>query len=270
MDIKEREIDDLFYKYGRIRDIDLKTPSRPPAYAFVSFDDERDAEDAIRARDGYTYDGYRLRVEFARGSRDVRRDERRRPAGRRTEHRVIVTGLPRSASWQDLKDHMRKAGDVIYADVDHNGEGVVEFSNREDMEAAVRKLDDTEFKNPFDKSYIRVKFANKESRDRKSRSRSGSPKGRSISRDRGGKDRKNDRRRSSSISNSRSRSRSRSRSPSPKRSSRKIDDEDDEDDDDRKPRKRTEDSDDDVVVTRESPRVDREEDGSDADLNNDD
>ena len=72
MDIKEREVDDLFYKYlflifvsieeyvsfqlfsyyryGRIRDIDLKTPSRPPAYAFITYDDVRDAEDAIRAR----------------------------------------------------------------------------------------------------------------------------------------------------------------------------------------------------------------------------
>ena len=26
---------------------------------------------------------------------------------------------------------MRKAGDVVYADVDHNGDGVVEFSNRD-------------------------------------------------------------------------------------------------------------------------------------------
>jgi arginine/serine-rich splicing factor 1/9 len=41
IDIKEREIDDLFYKYGRIREIDLKTPSRPPAFAFLTFDDVR-------------------------------------------------------------------------------------------------------------------------------------------------------------------------------------------------------------------------------------
>lgn len=34
-----------------------------------------------------------------------------------TEYRVIVTGLPPSASWQDLKDHMRKAGEPTYTDV---------------------------------------------------------------------------------------------------------------------------------------------------------
>lgn len=36
-------------------------PHSPPAYAFVAFDDYRDAEDAIRGRDGYRYDGERLR-----------------------------------------------------------------------------------------------------------------------------------------------------------------------------------------------------------------
>jgi hypothetical protein len=50
MDIRERDVEDLFYKYGHIREIDLKTPSRPPAYAFISFDDPRDAQEAIRGR----------------------------------------------------------------------------------------------------------------------------------------------------------------------------------------------------------------------------
>ena len=57
IDIKERELDDLFYKFGRIRDIEIKRPSRPPAYAFIEFDDRRDAEDAIRRRDRYDFDG---------------------------------------------------------------------------------------------------------------------------------------------------------------------------------------------------------------------
>lgn len=45
-DIKKREIDDIFYKYGRIRDIDIKFPRErdQPAFAFLEFDDERDAE----------------------------------------------------------------------------------------------------------------------------------------------------------------------------------------------------------------------------------
>lgn len=45
VDIRERELEDLFYKYGRIRDIDIKRPMRPPAFAFVAFDDYRGSSD---------------------------------------------------------------------------------------------------------------------------------------------------------------------------------------------------------------------------------
>lgn len=57
-----------------------------------------------------------------------------------------ISGLPPSGSWQDLKDHMREAGDVCFADVQRDGEGVVEFLRREDMEYALRRLDRTEFR----------------------------------------------------------------------------------------------------------------------------
>ena len=57
-----------------------------------------------------------------------------------------IPGLPPTGSWQDLKDHMREAGDVCFADVQRDGEGVVEFLRREDMEYALRRLDRTEFR----------------------------------------------------------------------------------------------------------------------------
>jgi arginine/serine-rich splicing factor 1/9 len=34
--------------------------------------------------------------------------------------------------------------------------GVAEFESEDDMRLAIRRLDDTEFKNPFEKSYIRI------------------------------------------------------------------------------------------------------------------
>ncbi|WVZ18982.1 hypothetical protein V8G54_006304 [Vigna mungo] len=135
-DIRESEIEDLFYKYGRIMDIELKIPPRPPCYCFVEFDNARDAEDAIRGRDGYNFDGCRLRVELAHGGRGPSSSDRRGYGGsggagagggrfgisRHSEFRVIVRGLPSSASWQDLKDHMRKAGDVCFAEVSRDSE----------------------------------------------------------------------------------------------------------------------------------------------------
>lgn len=61
-------------------------------------------------------------------------------------HLFFLSGLPPSGSWQDLKDHMREAGDVCYADVYRDGTGVVEFVRKEDMSYAVRKLDNTKFR----------------------------------------------------------------------------------------------------------------------------
>ena len=59
---------------------------------------------------------------------------------------LACAGLPPTGSWQDLKDHMREAGDVCYADVFKDGTGVVEFLRYDDMKYAVRKLDDTKFR----------------------------------------------------------------------------------------------------------------------------
>ena len=79
-----------------------------------------DADDAIRARNGYDFEGYRLRVERCRGGRDRDRSPPRyggssyyRGRGRggdrggrhpniprRSEYRVKVGGLPPTGSWQ--------------------------------------------------------------------------------------------------------------------------------------------------------------------------
>jgi len=210
-DIRTKDIEDLFYKFGKIAYIDLKNRRGPP-FAFVEFEDPRDAEDAVHARDGYDYDGYRLRVEFPRGSQNSgggggnhrgngnrsggggggggRGDggngsnggRSRGPPARRTNYRVLVTGLPPTGSWQDLKDHMREAGDVCYADTYKDGTGMVEFLRYEDMKYAIKKLDDSRFRShEGEVTYVRVKEDSGDGRsgggrDRE-RSRSYSPGG---------------------------------------------------------------------------------------------
>merc|ERR1719402_823534 len=64
----------------------------------------------------------------------------------RTDYRVLVENLSTRVSWQDLKDFMRQAGDVTYADAHkaHRNQGVVEFASYDDMKTAIEKLDDTE------------------------------------------------------------------------------------------------------------------------------
>lgn len=214
-DVRTRDLEDLFYKFGRIAFIDLKTRRGPP-FAFVEFHDYRDAEEAVKSRDGKDWDGYRLRVEFPRGRERTSRfkngsgSSRSNAPQRRSKFRVKVSGLPSSGSWQDLKDHMREVGEVCFADVYKGGEGVVEFVNYDDMRYAIRKLNNTKFKShEGESSYIKLK-EDLPSGDSRSRSRSpvasrrrGSPSYSPVSKRR--------------ISHSPSRSRSHSRSPTPKR-----------------------------------------------------
>jgi len=198
---RERDLDDVFSKYGRVQSCDLKY-----GYAFVEFEDPRDAEDAVRALDGHNLDGSRIVVEFSRGGRrSGPRGGYNRGPPQRSDYRVAIEGLPRDISWQDLKDHFRKIGDVLFADVypqDRSGrvKGVVEFKTRDDMRHAIRELDETELRG----SVITV-------REDDSRARSRSPRRRPRSRSP---------RRRYSRSPRRKKYRSESRSKSPKRKSK--------------------------------------------------
>jgi len=70
---RERDLEDLFSRYGRIRDVVFKGDRD---FAFVEFDDDRDASDAKHALDDKEVDGSRLTVEYARGPGDRDRDRR--------------------------------------------------------------------------------------------------------------------------------------------------------------------------------------------------
>ncbi|XP_012459980.1 serine/arginine-rich splicing factor RS2Z33 isoform X1 [Gossypium raimondii] len=59
---RSRDLEDMFRRYGRIRDVDMKRD-----YAFVEFSDPRDADDARYSLNGRDLDGSRIVVEFAKG-----------------------------------------------------------------------------------------------------------------------------------------------------------------------------------------------------------
>lgn len=214
LDVRERELEELFYKFGRIRMIDIKRPARPPAFGFIEFDDPRGAEEAAYRRNGYDFAGGRIRVEIARGGEGRSQPNQPiksgyRPIRNTLGFRLFVKGLPRSASWQDLKDFVRRVCKPLYTEVFKDARdnlwGVVEFDSKEDMKNAIRKLDDTEFANPFDKGVFVRLVDDYEDRGDRGRSRSRSPRR---------EDRSRSRSRSRSASRSRSRSRTRSRSRS--------------------------------------------------------
>lgn len=238
-DVRERDLERFFKGYGKIREILIKN-----GFGFVEFDCFKDADDAVYELNGKELLGERVTIEHARGSprgNDMYRDrnrgyrnnpmQRRRQGGggrdkygppTRTEYRLIVENLSSRVSWQDLKDYMRQAGEVTYADAhkQRRNEGVVEFASYSDMKNAIDKLDDT------DLSGRRIKLVEDKSRRRRSRSRSRSRShSRSNSRS---KSRSRSRSKSRSMSKSRSRSKSRSKSrsrsktPDKARSSRSL------------------------------------------------
>ena len=60
----KNEIEELFDKFGKIRDIWLAR--NPPGFGFVFYEDPRDADEAVRDLDGVTLGSRRLKVEHAK------------------------------------------------------------------------------------------------------------------------------------------------------------------------------------------------------------
>uniref|UniRef100_A0A1B6J1B4 RRM domain-containing protein n=2 Tax=Proconiini TaxID=565685 RepID=A0A1B6J1B4_9HEMI len=61
----KNELEDVFSKYGPLRNVWVAR--NPPGFAFVEFEDPRDAEDAVRGLDGTRCCGTHIIVEMSNG-----------------------------------------------------------------------------------------------------------------------------------------------------------------------------------------------------------
>lgn len=77
----KQEIEDAFSYYGPLRNVWVAR--NQPGFAFVEFEDARDAEDSVRGLDGRTICGRRARVELStgKGGRGLRGGDRDRGRG---------------------------------------------------------------------------------------------------------------------------------------------------------------------------------------------
>jgi len=206
-DCRRSELEDFLSKFPP-DDISLKE-----GYAFLTYDDKRDAEDVIEDLDGTRFAGRRILLEKKRGGRADSFERRRSPPPRRrfgrSRYAVVVEDIPRECSWQDLKDfarEFRRCPRPVTTEVlrrDGSPVGLLEFNSSRDVEDAIDALDKQKIRpgrgapHNYKPTTVRVFADNSRSPPRRSLSASRS---RSRSRKR---------------SRSRDRSRSRSRSPGP-------------------------------------------------------
>ncbi|XP_076062434.1 RNA-binding protein 1-like [Oratosquilla oratoria] len=71
------ELEAAFIKYGPVRNVWVAR--NPPGFAFVEFEDPRDAEDAVKCLDGARICGARVRVEMSTGKSRRNSSSRRGP-----------------------------------------------------------------------------------------------------------------------------------------------------------------------------------------------
>lgn len=151
--VRESDVEWFFRKSGRVKDIAMKS-----GFAFVEFDDHRDADDAIHDLNGKELLGERVSVERARGTphgsdrwllgsaRKVTTSRDFRSPPKRSSYRLIVENLSSRVTWRDLKEFMRDAGDVCYANA-HNirmNTGVVEFGSHSHLKIAIKMFDNAD------------------------------------------------------------------------------------------------------------------------------
>ncbi|KAJ9171544.1 hypothetical protein P3X46_014900 [Hevea brasiliensis] len=176
-DIRQSELERLFGKYGRVERVDMKS-----GFAFVYFEDERDAADAIRGLDNtpFGYDRRKLSVEWARGERGRHRDGSRSFANQKPTKTLFVINFdPIRTRVEDIKRHFERYGEVLHVRIRRNF-AFVQFETQED---ATKALECTHMSKILDR-VVSVEYALRDDGERDDRDgspRKGSYYGRSPS-----------------------------------------------------------------------------------------
>ncbi|KAI4999060.1 hypothetical protein ZWY2020_059813 [Hordeum vulgare] len=108
---RQSDLERLFSKYGPIRRIDIKS-----GYAFVYFQDRRDAEDAIRRLSNaeFSHNRRRLSVEWSRQEEPVPKN-RDRPTGadaKPTRTLFVINFDPVRTKVVDIERHFQPYGKI--------------------------------------------------------------------------------------------------------------------------------------------------------------
>lgn len=121
-----RDLETVFGYYGPLKNVWVAR--NPPGFAFIEFEDPRDAKDAVRGEDGRTFKGRKIRVELSHGRsrqkkfEDRGRDDFRREDERGGRRRTRSRSRNRSRSGSRDRQRDRSEGDNGKIDDKEDGE----------------------------------------------------------------------------------------------------------------------------------------------------
>lgn len=158
---RQSDLERLFSKFGRVDRVDMKS-----GFAFVYFEDERDAEDAIRGLDHrpFGYDKRRLSVEWARGERGRPHDASNSKSmanQRPTKTLFVINFDPVRTMVHDIEKHFQPYGNILHVRIRRN----FAFVQFETQEEATKALQCTHMSKIFDR-VVSVEYALKDDGER--------------------------------------------------------------------------------------------------------
>ncbi|KAG1693678.1 hypothetical protein DVH05_023080 [Phytophthora capsici] len=140
---KSRDLKEHMQAAGPVESANvLMTDGRSTGRGVVTYETEEAAKNAIATLNDSELDGRKITI----------REDRQGPviSKRKRGTRVYVGNLGYNVKWPEFKDHMKKAGTVLYADIIEastgrsSGCGLVEYSSEKEAAKAIAELHDTE------------------------------------------------------------------------------------------------------------------------------
>ncbi|KAF5179212.1 Serine/arginine-rich splicing factor RS40 [Thalictrum thalictroides] len=160
-DTRQSDLERLFSKYGRVERVDMKS-----GFAFISMDDERDAQDAIRGLDRIEFgrQGRRLRVDWTKQERGGRRSGGSSGNSKPTKTLFVINFDPMTTRARDLEKHFDPYGKILSIRIRRN----FAFVQYDLLEDATKALEATNMSKLMDE-VVSVEYAVRDDDGRRNR-----------------------------------------------------------------------------------------------------